>query len=283
MEQAKKERYEYKPRTEEPENAGKKAKPEKNKRPGKGGHTFRVHRLTWTLIFSNIIIFLLVFSMPEAMLNWVFEVFSLSGPGAWQVWTWFTSLFLHASASHLFFNMLGLYFFGKILEEEVDSKWFLSIYFISGLIGSFVFIMTSASPIVGASGCVFGVMGAAMLMNPIKRIHLYIFPLPLGIVAIMFLVVETLVIYFQQPEFGTIAHIAHLGGVIAGSIFAFFYDWRRSIKGALVLAVCIILLIVLAPIFGLVTSIGAIVLGVLDAIIGFFLYSIAGLFSFIWL
>jgi hypothetical protein len=98
----------------------------------------------------------------------------------------------------------------------------------------------------------------------------------------MFLVVEALVVYFQQPEFGTIAHIAHLGGVIAGSVFAFFYDWRRSTKGSLVLVVCIILLVILAPIFGLITGIGAIVLGVLDAIIGFFLYNIASLLSFIW-
>lgn len=276
MEKAHKGRYEYKPKPDKPN------KPDKPGKPKKEGHTFQIHRLTWVLIFANVIIFLLVFSMPEEMMMQVFEMFSLSRAEAWQVWTWFTSLFLHASASHLFFNMLGLYFFGKILEEEADSKWFLSIYFISGLIGSFVFILTSASPIVGASGCVFGIMGAAMLLNPIKRIHLYLFPLPLGIVAIMFLVVEALVVYFQQPEFGAIAHIAHLGGVIAGSVFAFFYDWRRSTKGSLVLVVCILLLVILAPIFGLITGIGAIVLGVLDAIIGFFLYNIASLLSFIW-
>ena len=239
--------------------------------------------MTWLLIFINVIIFVLVFSMPQAMMDWVFQAFSFSGPTSLEVWRWFTSLFLHVSASHLFFNMIGLYFFGKIFEEEVNKAWFLSTYFVSGLIGTFVFMMTSVSPVVGASGCVFGVMGIAMLLNPVKRIRLYLFPLPVGIIAIIFLIVETMVVYFQPQEVSGVANIAHLGGVMTGTIFAFFYDWRRSTKGLLVLLVCIILLVVLAPIFGLITGLAAIVLGIIEAIVGFFLYGIANALSFIWL
>ncbi len=249
----------------------------------KAGHTFHVHTITWTLIFANVIIFILVFSMPEPMRDWVFQSFSFSGPASLEVWRWFTSLFLHASASHLFFNMLGLYFFGKILEEDAERQWFLSAYFIAGLIGSFVFMLTSAAPVVGASGCVFGVMGAAMLLNPVKRIRLYLFPLPLGLIAIIFLVFETLVVYFQPQEFSGVANIAHIGGVITGGVFAFFYDWRRATKGLLVLSVCIVLLVVLFPVFGLITGIGGLVLGVIEAIVGFFLYGIAGALSFVWM
>ena len=245
-------------------------------------HRFQTHNITWLLVVLNVLVFIIVFSMPQVMQDWVFQTFSFSGGGVFEIWRWFTSLFMHISASHLFFNMLGLYFFGKIFEEEVNRQWFLSAYFASGLIGNFVFMLTSAAPVVGASGCVFGVMGAAMLLNPIKRIRLYLFPLPLGIIAILFLIFETLVVYFQPQEFSGVANIAHLGGVIAGSVFAFFYDWRRASKGLLVLFVCIVLLIVLAPIFALITGIGGLILGVIETIVGFFLYGIAGLLSFIW-
>jgi len=251
--------------------------------PKKHEYRIQTHSFTWLLIALNVIIFLLVFSMPEPARDWVFQTLSFSSGGVLEVWRWLSSLFLHASASHLFFNMLGLYFFGKILEEEVKREWFISAYFASGLIGNFVFMLTSAYPVVGASGCVFGLMGAAMLLNPIKRVRLYLFPLPLGVIAILFLIFETLVVYFQPQEFSGVANISHLGGVITGSVFAFFYDWRRASKGLLVLFVCIILLIILAPVFGLITGIGGLIWGVIETIVGFFLYGIAGLLSFIWM
>jgi membrane associated rhomboid family serine protease len=251
-------------------------------KPRAAKRRFQAHGFTWLLIGLNVAVFLIMFSMPEPVREWAFQTLSFSGGNMLEAWRWFSSLFLHISASHLFFNMLGLYFFGKILEEEVRREWFLSAYLISGLIGNFVFMLTSAAPVAGASGCVFGVMGAAMLLNPVKRIRIYLFPLPLGIIAILFLVFEALVVYFQPQEFSGVANIAHLGGVITGSVFAFFYDWRRASKGLLVLFVCILLLVILAPIFALITGIGGIVLGAIEAVTGFFLYGIAGLLSFIW-
>jgi membrane associated rhomboid family serine protease len=240
------------------------------------------HPLTWSLIIANVIFFLLVFSMPEGLLESVLAGFGFSAGNAGLVYPWLTSLFLHASASHLFFNMLGLFFFGKILEEEVKPHWFLAIYFISGLLGNLVFMFTSASVVVGASGCVFGVMAAAMLASPTKPINLYVIPLPLGLVAITFILVETLVVYFQ-PDFGQVAHYSHIAGLLAGAVFAFFYDTRKALKGLLVLAVSLVLLLVFAPVIGLITLFGSLVLEILDMIIGFFLYGLAGLLSFIWL
>lgn len=251
-------------------------------KPAKKHHKFKPHGSTWLLIGINVLISILVFSMPESMQEGVFLSLSFSSATLLEAWRWFTSLFLHASASHLFFNMIGLYFFGKILEEEVSLQWYMSIYFASGLIGSFVFMLTSVAPVVGASGCVFGIMGAAMLMNPIKRIRIYLFPLPLGMIAILFIMVETLVVYFQPQELSGVANVAHLGGVITGAVFAYFYDWRRASKGVVFLMICIILLVVLAPIFALIAGIAGIVLGVIDNVVGFFLYGIANVLSFIW-
>ncbi len=240
-------------------------------------------RLTWTLIVINVVVFLLVFSLPSELFDLVFELFSFSWEGKFDIWRWFTSMFLHASASHLFFNMLGLYFFGKILEEEeMSAKLFLSIYLISGLVGSFVFMLISPFPVVGASGAVFGLLGTAMLLNPVKRIHFYMFPLPLGIIAVAFLVFETLVVYFQPEEFSNIANVAHIGGLLMGSVFAFLYEPKKAIVGVLVLAVCVALLVLLGPIFSLMTGLGSLFLQVVDAVIGFFLYGTARLIGNFW-
>lgn len=241
-------------------------------------------RLTYLLILANVLVFLLVFSMPEAMQEYVFELLSFSAAGAFQPWKWFTSLFMHVSASHLFFNMLGLYFFGKILEKEVPAQWFLGIFFVAGLLGNFAFMFTSPSPVVGASGAMFGVMGAAMFLSPLKKVYLYVFPLPLAVVAIAFTVFESFVVYFQPEEFigNDVANIAHVAGIITGAVFAFFHAPKKSLKGSLVLLFALLLLILLSPLFALVAGIGGAILSVLDYIIGLVLYNLAGMLSFLW-
>jgi len=240
-------------------------------------------KLTWALILINLLVFLLVFSMPEMLQEQIFQQLSFSWETKFELWRWFTSLFLHVSPSHFFFNMLGLYFFGKVLEEEVNAHWFLAVYFGAGLLGNFAFMFTSTVPVVGASGAMFGVLGAAMLLNPIKRIHLYIFPLPLGMVAVAFLIFETLVVYLQPQEFAHIANVAHLAGLVTGSIFAFFWNMKKALESVLVLGICIALLIFLAPIFSLITGTGSLILQILDLIIGFFLLGAAKLIGLaIW-
>ncbi|UCC91259.1 MAG: rhomboid family intramembrane serine protease, partial [Candidatus Aenigmatarchaeota archaeon] len=192
----------------------------------------------------------------------------------------FTSLFLHASASHLFFNMLGLYFFGKVLEEEVRPKVFLLIYFLSGIAGNLVYGFTSADPVVGASGCVFGLMGFAMLMKPKKMINFYVFPLPLGVIAILYAVVETMLVYFGEAVSG-VAHVAHVAGLAVGVLFAFKAEPKRAGKGLLWLIAFFAILILLGPILGLIIGIGNFILGAFDFVVGFVLYGLAYLIGLV--
>ncbi len=237
-------------------------------------------RLTWALIILNVIVFELVFSMPEALLKGTFDLFAFSSPHLLEVWRLFTSLFLHASASHLFFNMLGLYFFGRVLEGEVNPKKFILIYFLSGIAGNLVYGFTSANLVVGASGCVFGLMGFAMLMKPKKMINFYVFPLPLGVVAVLYAVVETLLVYFGEAVSG-IAHIAHIAGLIIGVLFAFRMDKKRAGKGLLWLILFLVILILLGPILGLIIGVGNLILGAFDFVVGFFLYGLANLIGLV--
>jgi membrane associated rhomboid family serine protease len=237
--------------------------------------------LTWILIALNVLVFLAVFSAPEATREGLFERFSLSQGTALQLWRWVSSMFLHASASHLFFNMIALYFFGRILETEVEPQWFLSIYFVSGLLGGLAFILTSAAPVVGASAAIFGLMGAVMLLKPLERVYVFLFPLPLGIVAALFIITESFVAYYQ-PGFGNVAHIAHIGGIVTGTLFALSFSPKKALKGLLVLGLLVAVVVVLYPVFGLLADIGQYVLGIVDAVVGFFLYGAAGLLGFLW-
>jgi len=237
-------------------------------------------RLTWTLILLNVIVFELVFSMPENLMKTTFDMFAFSTPHIFEVWRLLTSLFLHASASHLFFNMLGLYFFGKVLEEELKPKKFLLVYFVSGIVGSLAYGFTSANPVVGASGCVFGLMGFAMLMKPKKMINLYILPLPLGIIAIIYAIIETMLVYFGEAVSG-VAHIAHVAGLVVGVIVAFFADPKRAGKGLLWLILFVVILIFLGPIFGFIIGIGNLFLGAVDFVVGIFLYGLAKLIGLV--
>jgi membrane associated rhomboid family serine protease len=237
-------------------------------------------RLTWVLILTNVIVFEFVFSMPEELMKQSFDLLAFSSPYFFQIWRLFTSLFLHASASHLFFNMLGLYFFGKILEEEVKPKRFLLIYFLSGIAGNLVYGFTSANPVVGASGCVFGLMGFAMLMKPKKMINFYVFPLPLGVIAILYAVVETLLVYFGEFASG-VAHVAHVAGLVVGVLFAFRADKKRAGKGLLWLIAFFAILVLLGPILGLIIGMGNLILGAFDFVVGFVLYGLAKLIGLV--
>jgi membrane associated rhomboid family serine protease len=237
--------------------------------------------LTWTLIVLNVVIFLVVFSAPEAVRTGLFERFSLSQATAFQLWRWIISMFLHASATHLFFNMIALFFFGRILEKETEPRWFLSIYFVSGLIGALAFILTSAVPVVGASAAIFGLMGAVMLLKPLERVYVFLFPLPLGIVAALFIITESFIAYFQ-PGFGNVAHIAHVGGIITGTLFALSFNPGKAFKGLLMLGLLVAIVLILYPVFGLLADLGQYILGIIDNVVGFFLYGAASLLGFLW-
>ena len=239
------------------------------------------YKLTWLLIFLNVMVFLLVFSAPEEVRDGAFSRYALSQGTATQLWRWVTSMFLHASASHLFFNMLGLYFFGKIVESQVRPQWFFSIYFASGFLGSLAFLFTSDAPVVGASAGIFGLLGAAMLWKPLEKIHLYVFPMPLTLVAAMFIVTESFIAYFQ-PGFGNVAHVAHIGGLITGAVFAFMNKPGQSAKGLLWLGLMAVLLVIIAPIIGFVSDIGQLLLSFVDFLVGIVLYGLSWALSFMW-
>ena len=144
-----------------------------------------------------------------------------------QPWTIVTSMFLHGDVMHIFFNMLGLYFFGSAVESSVGSKRFTILYFISGFTGALFSTISPFTAIIGASGGVFGVMLAFARFWPDTPIYIWgIFPVPARI-----LVIVTTIITLYSGLTGVqdgIAHFAHLGGYAGAWLYLRGIDRKRG-------------------------------------------------------
>ena len=138
-----------------------------------------------------------------------------------EFWRLITYMFVHGGFMHIFFNMWALYLFGKPVEERIGSFVFMKLYFLSGIIGALswlFFNLESKSPVIGASGAVFGVMAAAALLLPDMKILLLFPPVVLKVKTLVICLAVIEIVMLNQLHSG-IAHLAHLGGLLGGFIF----------------------------------------------------------------
>ena len=126
---------------------------------------------------------------------------------AGDYWRLITAAFLHYGPFHLLLNMLGLYWFGSLLEQRIGSGRFLLIYLVSGLAGSAgALVVSPTNPTVGASGAIFGILGAGLVLEHQRD---YVFGgSALGVI------VANLVLTFFWPG---ISIGGHIGGLIGGA------------------------------------------------------------------
>jgi membrane associated rhomboid family serine protease len=146
-----------------------------------------------------------------------------------QPWTPLTYMFVHAGFFHLFFNMLVLFFFGPPLEERWGSGQFIKFYLIAGFGGAALSFAFPQTPIVGASGAVYGVMMAYALYWPDNPIYIWgILPVKAKYLVGFLFVISLL----SAADTGSgVAHMAHLGGFVAA--FAYLKSpWGPSQWGA---------------------------------------------------
>lgn len=174
------------------------------------------------LIIANVAVYLIATSSPVLLRSFVLiPALVLTRP-----WTVVTYMFIHAGFGHLLFNMLGLYFFGPRLEHRLGGRHFLALYFASGIMGAMLsFVFTPYSPIVGASGGIFGVLLAFARFWP--REKLFIFPIPFPLEARLFVGIITALSIFSglSGSMGGVAHFAHLGGFLGGFLYLRWMEW----------------------------------------------------------
>ena len=193
---------------DDPEQVHQVGRPERESRPV----------VTWTLLAANVVVWLLTYAAggtdnPDVLLDFGAMFGPLIASG--EYWRLFTAMFLHAGIPHLAFNCLALFIFGPQVERAYGRSSFTVIYILSGLSGSVAsYLLNSISIGVGASGAIFGVIGAlaAFLLvqrrvfGEMSRRTLYGLALMLGI---------NLVYGLVTPG---IDNWAHLGGLAAGLV-----------------------------------------------------------------
>jgi len=167
--------------------------------------------VTKALVAINVVIYLITAAQGgglNAPGGRLFTDWVLYGPavanGDW--WRLFTSAFLHASLIHIGFNMYFLWFVGSAVEQAMGRGRFILIYVVSALAGSAgALVFTPTTPTVGASGALFGLLGAALIL---ERQRNYV----LGGSA-MALIVINLILSFTLSN---ISVGGHIGGLIGG-------------------------------------------------------------------
>ena len=128
--------------------------------------------------------------------------------GDW--WRLISAAFLHYGPFHLLMNMFALYWFGSLLEQRIGSGRFLLLYLVSGLAGSAGALLWSPlTPTVGASGAIFGILGAGLVLEQQRD---YVFGgSALGVIVINFVLTFSI---------SSISKGGHIGGLVGGIVCA---------------------------------------------------------------
>ncbi|MFD8911944.1 rhomboid family intramembrane serine protease [Streptomyces sp. NPDC059575] len=178
-----------------------------------GRHTADPRLVTKVLIGLNIVFFAIQQIVGDAFTN-RFELIGhaivpqlgVQGVADGQYYRLLTAMFLHGGFLHIAFNMLSLWWIGGPLEAALGRARYLSLYLVSGLAGSALSYLLAPpnTPSLGASGAIFGLFGATVVL--VRRLNYDMRP-------VVVLLVINLIITFQVPG---IAWQAHIGGLVAG-------------------------------------------------------------------
>lgn len=149
------------------------------------------------------------------------------------IWQPITSMFLHGGLLHIAFNMIMLWSFGNQLDQIIGTKKFLQLYFISGLVSSFLWMFLGTGPAVGASGALCGLLAAYVFIAPESSVLLF-FIIPVKIKNMVYgfaafsLVFGLLSLINPSYGFG-VGHFAHLGGLIGGYLITLYWKNKKLI------------------------------------------------------
>ena len=169
----------------------------------------------------------------QALIELGFQPVFLQSLG-FELLTLISSMFMHGSPMHLLMNMIILILLGVPFEDRIGSKSFLRIYLISGFFGS---LLTGSISLwngdevdtihIGASGAVFGIMGAFVLLYPRLEIPMLLGPIfmhrvPVFLSTLVFVAMETLYVALGTSD--GIGHGTHMASFIAGVFLAPYYS-----------------------------------------------------------
>lgn len=176
-------------------------------------------------------LFLFLFSPPQGMEDFLLNILALPADLSVLVkrpWTAISYMFLHTGLLHILFNMLWLYWFGRIFLEYLDQKKLLSVYLLGGLAGGAFYILCynlfpAFAPVLphsialGASAAVIAIVVAISFYAPDYKVRLMF----LGLVKIQHIALVSIAIDLLSIQSGNAGgHLAHLGGALFGFVYA---------------------------------------------------------------
>jgi membrane associated rhomboid family serine protease len=214
------------------------------------------------LLIANIAVFVVQSLAPDEIYKGIIQQLGLVPRGVThglRLWQPFTYLFLHGGFLHLFFNMLALWMFGCDLERVWGKRRFLNFYFLTGvgagciniLVKTFMdrqinfdtlplnVITPSTTATIGASGAIFGILMAAALLFPDRRIYMILPPVELPMRVYVLIMGAFAFFGMMGASNDKVSHITHLGGMAVAYFYlrrgSFFFgmrnrmtDWKRK-------------------------------------------------------
>lgn len=188
-----------------------------------------------TVIFALLVANGLLFAAQQLQFEFLLYNFALWPAGSprpeFHVWQLLSYGFLHGDLNHIFFNMFGLWMFGRDIERMMGARRFL-IYYLTCVIGAGIVQLLVAGtqggiyPTIGASGGVFGILLAFAMAFP-NRVIMLLFP-PIPMKAKYFVLMYGLLELYLglSGRAPGVANFAHLGGMFFG--FMLIQYWRKS-------------------------------------------------------
>ena len=177
----------------------------------------------YALILSAICIVVFVLQLIFPIFT---EIFLLNNLSFAEPWRFVSAIFLHGGMAHLIYNLFALALFGSILESLIGNRKFLVVFFATGVLANIVSVNFYDSSL-GASGAIFGVIGALIVVRPSMMVWAFGLPMPMFIAGILWAAGDLIGVFVPS----NVANIAHLSGMFAGLIFGAFYrTWKYERK-----------------------------------------------------
>ena len=188
--------------------------------------------ITITLIVFNVAVFIYQMSLGREVNAFIFQFGMIPRDivAGHNLYTLFSSMFVHGGFLHILGNMLFLWIFGDNVEDAFGHFGYLLMYLVSGLAGAGVQILTAINskiPTIGASGAISGVLGAYFILYPrakvLALVPIFFFIRIMNLPAYIFLGFWFLLQLLCGSAGGGsgVAFFAHVGGFVAGVLMAF--------------------------------------------------------------
>jgi len=186
---------------------------------------FKIRNVVLGLVVINVIVFILQLVLGR---NFTESFMLVSSDVFVRPWILLTSMFLHGGPAHLIFNMYVLFLFGSMLERKIGSKRFAVLYLLTGLAASlgyamfYEYILGVNVAALGASGAVYGVLGAIVILIPSLKVLPLFIPIPMDLwkALVLFAIIDMLL-------FSNVAVLAHAVGAVAGILFALYLKGQK--------------------------------------------------------